>query len=290
MTAPIVMISSNTNALKDGPTLDTVAALLQRPVTRNTLISTLTALGAQVEPVPEARTVPPPTLPDAAVPPSTAADAPGSTDSAAMPMFRARPRGVPPPEPAPKALPDTERTQPKPPETADAPGPSASPHATAAATAPDETPPATPAQRRMRVLAAEDNKTNQLVFRKMVKHLDIDLTFANDGMEAVEAHASIEPDLIFMDISMPRMDGKTATLTIREAEKATGAHVPIVALTAHAMRGDDASIIEAGLDHYLTKPLRKPAIQEMIQRHAPPDAIPPLPDEDEQEEAKAGAA
>lgn len=132
----------------------------------------------------------------------------------------------------------------------------------------------------MRVLAAEDNKTNQLVFRKMVKHLDLDLTFANNGLEAVEHHAKINPDLIFMDISMPHMDGKEATATIRAAEAQSGAHVPIVALTAHAMTGDSDAILEAGLDHYLTKPLRKPAIQEMILRYAPAEALPPLPDDD----------
>ena len=59
--------------------------------------------------------------------------------------------------------------------------------------------------RQMRVLAAEDNKTNQLVFRKMVKHLDIELAFANDGVEAVEKQASFAPDLIFMDLVMPVM-------------------------------------------------------------------------------------
>ena len=63
----------------------------------------------------------------------------------------------------------------------------------------------------MRVLAAEDNKTNQLVFRKIVKELNIELQFAGNGLEAVEAFKTFRPDLIFMDISMPKMDGKEAT-------------------------------------------------------------------------------
>ena len=118
--------------------------------------------------------------------------------------------------------------------------------------------------RAMRVLAAEDNRTNQLVFRKMVKDLDIELTFAANGEEAVACYRDQKPDLIFMDISMPKMDGKEATAAIRALEAASGGHVPIVALTAHAMEGDDQSILAAGLDHYLTKPLRKPQIIERI--------------------------
>ncbi|MEP2717868.1 response regulator [Pseudophaeobacter sp.] len=121
--------------------------------------------------------------------------------------------------------------------------------------------------RQMRVLAAEDNKTNQLVFRKMVKELNIDLQFANNGIEAVALYQEFEPDLVFMDISMPEMDGKEATVAIRKLERKTGRHVPIVALTAHAMTGDSEGILAAGLDHYLTKPLRKAVILERILQH-----------------------
>ncbi|KIC13315.1 response regulator, partial [Leisingera sp. ANG-Vp] len=137
--------------------------------------------------------------------------------------------------------------------------------------------PANPPQpeiRRMRVLAAEDNKTNQLVFRKMVKELNIELKFANNGLEAVEGFKSFAPDLIFMDISMPMMDGKEATAEIRRIEAGTGGHVPVVALTAHAMTGDSEGILAAGLDHYLTKPLRKALIHEKIRSFAPEDAQP----------------
>ncbi len=136
-------------------------------------------------------------------------------------------------------------------------------------------------QRAMRVLTAEDNKTNQLVFRKMVKDLSIDLTFANNGEEAVEAFKTLTPDLIFMDISMPKMDGKTATKNIREIEAKQGGHVPIIALTAHAMQGDDSGILEAGLDHYLTKPMRKNEIQAAIVERCPEGVLPPAPVLDE---------
>lgn len=135
-------------------------------------------------------------------------------------------------------------------------------------------PTASPNKRAMRILAAEDNKTNQLVFRKMVKTLDIDLQFAANGIEAVRLYREFDPDLIFMDISMPKMDGKEATGEIRAIEAETGAHVPIVALTAHAMDSDKEGILAAGLDHYLTKPLRKAEIFGAIGRHRPDDARP----------------
>jgi len=132
------------------------------------------------------------------------------------------------------------------------------------------------ANRVMRVLAAEDNKTNRLVFSKMLTGLDIELQFAQNGREAVEVFHSFRPDMIFMDISMPEMDGKEATRTIRAAED-PGAHVPIVAMTAHAMQGDEAEILAAGLDHYLTKPLRKADIIARIIAACPPDARAPEP-------------
>lgn len=127
-----------------------------------------------------------------------------------------------------------------------------------------------PAERRpMRVLAAEDNRTNQLVFQKMVRDVDIDLTFANNGVEAVELFQSFRPDLIFMDISMPEMDGREAARAIRALE--TG-HVPIVAMTAHAMDGDEDGILAAGIDRYLTKPLRKTSILDTLAEFCPSDA------------------
>lgn len=123
--------------------------------------------------------------------------------------------------------------------------------------------------RIMRILAAEDNKTNQLVFRKMTKKLDIELRFANNGVEAVELYQSFDPDLIFMDISMPQMDGKEAASQIRTIEAGTGKHVPIVALTAHAMDGDADEILAAGIDEYMTKPLKKALIVDQIRNHSP---------------------
>ena len=134
-----------------------------------------------------------------------------------------------------------------------------------------------PTQRQMRVLAAEDNRTNQLVFAKMVKDVDIELRFAANGCEAVELFQSWAPDLVFMDISMPEMDGLEAVRAIRVIEDGQGT-VPVVALTAHAMDGDAAEILAAGMDRYLTKPLRKSAILDVLAAYCPPDVRPVMPE------------
>ncbi len=142
-------------------------------------------------------------------------------------------------------------------------------------------PPAPVAARAMRILTAEDNRTNQLVFQKMVKDVDIELVFANNGVEAVEKFQSYKPDLIFMDISMPEMDGRDAARAIRALEGGKS-HLPIVALTAHAMDGDAEGILAAGIDRYMTKPLRKAAILSVIAEFCPPAARPILVEEAEQ--------
>ncbi|MFN3953464.1 MAG: response regulator [Pararhodobacter sp.] len=129
--------------------------------------------------------------------------------------------------------------------------------------------------RRMRILAAEDNRTNRLVLSKMVEGLDVELTFAEDGQLAVEEFRRFNPDLIFMDISMPNMDGREATRAIRQLPG--GAQVAIVALTAHAVEGDRNEILASGLDHYLSKPLRKSLLLEMINLYLPEDARPAVP-------------
>ena len=132
---------------------------------------------------------------------------------------------------------------------------------------PAERPVARPAPRPLDVLLAEDNRTNQLVFRKMVQKLGqpLRLRFADNGIEAVRAYREQRPDLIFMDISMPHMDGREATREIRALE-AGGPRVPIIAVTAHAMTGDREGVIEAGLDDYLTKPLRKAELAALLDK------------------------
>jgi len=137
----------------------------------------------------------------------------------------------------------------------------------------------TPAPRKLRLLAAEDNKTNQLVFAKMIKPLTLEMEMTGNGVEALAAYKSAPPDLIFTDISMPEMDGLEAARLIRAFEAENGLpRVPIVAMTAHAMDGDEARIFEAGIDHYLTKPLKKPLIIEKITALAPDTVLPVQPE------------
>jgi len=140
--------------------------------------------------------------------------------------------------------------------------------------------PPLPEKRLLRVLVAEDNKTNQLVLRKMLKTLQLDLTFANNGEEAVAAYQNCVPDIIFMDISMPKMDGKEATRAIRALESTTNHRVQIVALTAHAMDGDKQNILTVGLDHYLTKPIDKTRLVERITSVLSDDMLPLTGDHD----------
>ena len=104
------------------------------------------------------------------------------------------------------------------------------------------------------VLVAEDNKTNRLVMRKFLKNIVADLHFAHDGEQAVTLADDIHPDIIFMDMSMPRMDGITATRHIR-ASSVTQPR--IIALTANGFASDRQACLEAGMDDFLTKPVRK---------------------------------
>ena len=146
-------------------------------------------------------------------------------------------------------------------------------------------------RRRLRVLAAEDNKTNRFVFEKMLRHLDIDLVFAENGLEAVDLYRSFCPDIVFTDISMPRLDGKEATRRIRAIEEENGqAPRPIIAITAHAMDGDAEDILASGIDHYLTKPLKKQALIDHILAVRSAETRPALPSDEEADEPTAPIA
>ncbi|RDJ93137.1 response regulator, partial [Lacticaseibacillus rhamnosus] len=107
-----------------------------------------------------------------------------------------------------------------------------------------------------RILVAEDNRVNQIVMVRLLEKRGAQALVANNGKEALDIHTSAPVDLILMDIQMPEMDGREATRRIREQEKSTGSHVPIMALTAHAMKGDREKCIRAGMDGYLAKPIQ----------------------------------
>jgi PAS domain S-box-containing protein len=108
----------------------------------------------------------------------------------------------------------------------------------------------------LRILLAEDNPINQKLAVKLLKKWDHQITTANNGKEAIELLENNSFDVILMDVQMPEMDGLEATAAIREKERFTGEHIPIIAMTAHAMKGDKEQCMDAGMDGYLTKPIR----------------------------------
>src|SRR6202022_1671902 len=91
---------------------------------------------------------------------------------------------------------------------------------------------------------------------------------AGNGREALDALEKGNFDLVLMDVQMPEMDGLEATASIREKEKTSGLHQPIIALTAHAMKGDREKCLAAGMDGYLTKPIRPPELDQILEEHA----------------------
>lgn len=118
---------------------------------------------------------------------------------------------------------------------------------------------------RPKVLVAEDNIVNQQVIRAMIADEECELLFAENGAVAVEKYLEFRPDLIFMDLSMPVMDGYEAAEKIRRLEKEHGLpRTPILAATAHAQEGDRIRCLEFGMDGVITKPIRKQAISEAM--------------------------
>jgi PAS domain S-box-containing protein len=113
-----------------------------------------------------------------------------------------------------------------------------------------------PGQQSLRILLAEDNAVNRRLASGLLQKCGHTLVVACDGLEAINMIESQPVDLVLMDIQMPNMDGFAATAAIREREMTKGGHVPIVALTAHAMKGDRERCLAAGMDAYVSKPLR----------------------------------
>jgi two-component system, sensor histidine kinase and response regulator len=107
------------------------------------------------------------------------------------------------------------------------------------------------------VLVAEDNAVNQLLATRLLEKRGHRVVMATNGREALEALAKERFDLVLMDVQMPEIDGLQATLALREKEKEKddGFHQPVIALTAHAMKGDQERCLAAGMDGYLTKPI-----------------------------------
>jgi two-component system sensor histidine kinase/response regulator len=129
-------------------------------------------------------------------------------------------------------------------------------------------------QRDCRILVAEDNPVNRAVVRKMLEKRGYTLLMAGNGVEALAVIDKHPVDLVLMDVQMPEMGGLEATGCIRERERATGRHLPIVAMTAHAMKGDRERCLEAGMDAYVSKPVKVPELLAVLDSFFP---APPAP-------------
>jgi signal transduction histidine kinase/DNA-binding response OmpR family regulator len=107
------------------------------------------------------------------------------------------------------------------------------------------------------ILLAEDNAVNQQLARRLLEKAGHSVTVAKNGCEALELLGRQSFDLVLMDVQMPEMDGFEATTAIREKEVKTGGHIPIIAMTAHAMKGDEERCLQAGMDGYVAKPIQR---------------------------------
>lgn len=128
----------------------------------------------------------------------------------------------------------------------------------------------------LRILVAEDTPFNQKFILRLLDSWGYEGVIAENGRKALEAFSQDNFDLILMDVQMPEMDGLEATKAIRAAEKQTGRHVPIIALTAHAMKGDRERCLEAGMDEYVSKPIFPDTLHMAIQAqvYGEPDDAP----------------
>ena len=121
----------------------------------------------------------------------------------------------------------------------------------------------------LRILLAEDNAVNQVLAVRLLEKRGHTVTVAGNGKEALAALEKNTFDLVLMDVQMPEMDGFEATAAIREKEKASGHHLPVIAMTAHAMAGDRERCLEAGMDDYITKPIRPQELSDLLKHYSP---------------------
>jgi two-component system sensor histidine kinase/response regulator len=118
----------------------------------------------------------------------------------------------------------------------------------------------------LNILLAEDNRTNQILALRVLEKQNHKVTVVENGQEAVDAVIGGSFDLVLIDIQMPVMDGVDATRAIRSKESELGRRTPIIALTAHAMKGDRERFLEAGMDDYVSKPIDTAALHLAISR------------------------
>lgn len=116
-----------------------------------------------------------------------------------------------------------------------------------------------------RVLIVEDNSDSRTLLTDILSTLDCTVLAARDGAQGIALAASEKPDLILMDLSLPQMDGWTATSRIKADERLR--HIPIIALTAHAMVGDREKALAAGCDDYISKPIDLRELQQVLTKY-----------------------
>jgi len=121
-------------------------------------------------------------------------------------------------------------------------------------------------RKNLQILLTEDNLVNQKLAINVLKKKGHEITVANNGLEAVQILENRSFDLVLMDVQMPEMGGFEATAIIREREKRNGSRIPIVAMTAHAMKGDRELCLEAGMDDYVSKPIKAELLFDVINK------------------------
>jgi two-component system sensor histidine kinase/response regulator len=129
-------------------------------------------------------------------------------------------------------------------------------------------------RRRLTILLVEDNRVNEVLATRVLERRGHEVTVARNGREVLDALEKQAPDLVLMDIQMPEMDGFEATAAIRQGELETGEHIPIIAMTAHAMSGDRERCLATGMDGYVSKPIRADdlfsVMEQVLSIHARP--------------------
>jgi CheY-like chemotaxis protein len=124
-----------------------------------------------------------------------------------------------------------------------------------------------------RVLVAEDNMVNQTLARRLLEKRGYTVSVVGDGQAALAALENESFDIVLMDVQMPVMDGFEATASIRRREQLSGTHIPIVAMTAHAFKGDQEKCLAIGMDAYLSKPIRQQELYATIESVLAPTRV-----------------
>ena len=122
-------------------------------------------------------------------------------------------------------------------------------------------------KKEVNILIAEDNIVNQRLVKELLIRKNYDVTIVENGLKIFDVLENKKFDIILMDIQMPIMDGLEATSIIREIEKGTGKHIPIIGITAYAVKADKDKCLSAGMDDYMSKPFVKEEFYRMIEKY-----------------------